>query len=60
VLAFEHLQAEFGDHPYDYAETPWRITCADPARQAKVDALLADLPAAACAADSEGGRSAGG
>ncbi len=41
VLAFEHLQAEFGDQPYDYAETPWRITCADPARQVQVDAILA-------------------
>ncbi len=45
VLVFEHLQAEFGDHPYDYAETPWRITCSDPARQTQVDALLAALPA---------------
>lgn len=43
LLVYEHLQVEFGNEPYNYADKPWRFTSADPAIQARIDACLSSL-----------------
>jgi predicted dehydrogenase len=40
VLIFEHAQAEFGDEPYSYAHTPWRISFSDSARERQAKKIL--------------------
>ena len=43
VLVFEHAQAEFGDEPYSYAHTPWKISFSDPAREKQAKEILDSL-----------------
>ena len=42
-FVFEHLQVEAGPDPYRWAAEPWRVVCADPARQRQIDACLAEV-----------------
>lgn len=42
-LCFEGLTVESGVDPYNPGGEPWRFTCADPVRQAAVDAAMADF-----------------
>lgn len=41
---FEHVTLESGGPPYSPGDEPWRFVATDPARQAEIDAFLANIP----------------
>ncbi|WP_165224031.1 Gfo/Idh/MocA family protein [Affinirhizobium pseudoryzae] len=41
---FEGATIASSDEPYEVCSAPWRFTAADPARQAEIDAVVADTP----------------